>query len=754
MVEELYIIKDDKRIRLDLNTPSGLTLNYKSNIFSDLSKITCSYSYTFTLPMTVNNRLAFEFAEDVRHQSSMIRKKLKAEYWQNGIPLFSNANLYLDSASNVYKAVMTWDVLDGMQKMTDDDISLKKLPIDKEIICGRVDEGTQGELFDNNADALFPMYNCGIPYFYWNTMQQKVAEGHRQPSLQRYSGYATFPVPVVPVYKIVKLINEYYGTNFNLGNHLGIGQASQFNTQREVFEKGVVPLCGRDLTYDQRYKRRAVFSGLRTEYINKTIELYEGSKTFYDVIYFDSIKIEKDDFLYPGSFKAEKPDTAGNWYNNAGIHARMDNISIEADGCFLGGFYEVANDESPTLSFVQIQKLGVVVSSTSGNRVVGRVVYKWVELASITGEAVGTFNNGATAYRFDFASIHGASRLTFDGEKYWEANSSQWGGGTGNVASPVVMLFSHRIGYLEMEDKDMEFFIVNSDKVTMSHAVDLASNLPDISCMTFMKSLFYMMGTYPYVDKNGNITARLFSEIKDNLDSGKTIDWSSKIIKPFGVDSDSEVKFSQSSSYAQKNYYMMKSDELEPEIDPEDIEEDVYESGLGCIQVEDSTLSVSQTVIQVPFYPPYIKNNKFPYLDTGNTIKAWTLVKNDEASSSRANTYVKEYCIPYPALGIIEDREYGHTETNGVYTKDGERMSMRVWNGFQNLSETPALTYFQEILRKPFVVTEKLRLNEFDLLNLDYTIPVYLEKYNSYFGIVSISRDSKGVCKCELIKLP
>ena len=52
------------------------------------------------------------------------------------------------------------------------------------------------------------------------------------------------------------------------------------------------------------------------------------------------------------------------------------------------------------------------------------------------------------------------------------------------------------------------------------------------------------------------------------------------------------------------------------------------------------------------------------------------------------------------------------------------------------------------------MITENLRLNEHDLRMLDYTVPVYLEKYGAYFAIVSISRDSKGVCKCELIKLP
>ena len=95
MREELYVIVDGIRKQLDLKNPSGITLNFKSNIFGDLSKITCSYSYTFKLPLTANNRRILDNAEDIRSNSRMIRRRLKCEFTQDGIPLFSNANLYM-----------------------------------------------------------------------------------------------------------------------------------------------------------------------------------------------------------------------------------------------------------------------------------------------------------------------------------------------------------------------------------------------------------------------------------------------------------------------------------------------------------------------------------------------------------------------------------------------------------------------------------------------------------------------------------
>ena len=81
-------------------------------------------------------------------------------------------------------------------------------------------------------------------------------------------------------------------------------------------------------------------------------------------------------------------------------------------------------------------------------------------------------------------------------------------------------------------------------------------------------------------------------------------------------------------------------------------------------------------------------------------------------------------------------------------------LGMKIWNEFPEINSDPSYSYLSKIMENPLIITEKLRLNEFDLRDVDYSIPVYLSKYGAYFAIVSITRDSKGVCKCELIKLP
>ena len=111
-----------------------------------------------------------------------------------------------------------------------------------------------------------------------------------------------------------------------------------------------------------------------------------------------------------------------------------------------------------------------------------------------------------------------------------------------------------------------------------------------------------------------------------------------------------------------------------------------------------------------------------------------------------------------PAIGIIrpiEQCKYLSTgnppvcQGLGTYT-----MLFHVWDGFKCIDEDYSYDSLQSIIYEPVVLTEYVKLSEFDLRDLDYTRPVYLEKYNAYFAIVSIQRDANGKCKCELIKLP
>lgn len=744
MKEDLFVMTDSGFERLDLNEPSGIQLNYKSNLFGDLSKIECSHTYTFKLPMTINNRRVLDFAEDIRHQSNMIRKRLKASYSQNGVNLFQNANLYIESVGTSYNAVMTWDVIDGMTALKDNDISIRELPNDNiETRFGGVEATTEEESFSNTELVLHPIYNCGIPYYKWN-LPYVESNGHRVNN-SRYTSFGSYPMPVVPVYKLLQIINSHFGTKFNLGKSIGIGGAKNYDIKRAVVEKGVLPLVANKLNYEERNQRKCYLSGIKNTYVNATIK-EENELKIHDVISFTQIVCgSPTDYLETGKLRLAKHDASGTTYDKVGVQPKVKNMSVEIDGCLQLAFNDFpANrtaEEAPTLSVYQRQQIWK--NEWNGGRSTYRTYYEWVELDSIEGEQVGT-SNGYRVYEFNFSLENGGDRLSCENLKA-TSNSVMRGGS-------ILFVFSHRIAHIFTMTKDIEVFLKSIDKCIEPHNIDVISNLPDIGCLNFVKSLFYMMGSFPYVNSSKEIIPRFYVELRDNLNSGNVLDWSSKLP---GAASDlpSEIKFA-TSDFAQSNYYIMKSDDLDSSYDPENIDDDVYAPGIGCLSVENSTLEKSKTVIQVPFFAPYTLNRKLPSYDTGNTIKCWTLA--DEADSNERNTVYNrlEFCNPEPALGIVRDREITQDLNTGESVVKGNVMTMEVWNRFGSILSNESFNYLQQIIRKPFVIKENLRLDEFDLLDLDYTRPIYLDKYNSYFAIVSILRDGTGKCKCELIKLP
>lgn len=751
MKEELHVLTPDGYERVDLNEPSGIQLNFKSNLFGDLSKVTCSHTYTFKLPMTIANRRVFDFAEDIRHQSNMIRKRLKASYTQNGVNLFSNANLYIESVGTSYNAVMTWDVIDGLTEIKDNDISLNKLPNNNdETHFGGVVATTEEESFSNTELVLHPLYNCGIPYYKWNlpyvgTGASDGSGGNHRTSKSRYTSFYAYPMPVVPVYRILQMINTHFGTKFNLGSSIGIGGAKNYDVKREVVEKGVLPLVGKDLNYDERIQRKCYLSGINYTYVNSTIK-EENELMIHDVISFTQIVCgSPTDYMEPGNLRLAKHDASGTTYNKVGIQPKVKNMSVEIDGCLQVAFSDFKTntsvDEAPTLSVYQRQQ--VWKNDWNSGRSTYGTYYEWVELDSVDGEIVGASNNHRV-FEFNFSMEYGGERLSCENLKA-TSNSVMRGGS-------ILFVFSHRLAHIFTMQKDIEVFLMNSDKCIESHSIDVISNLPDISCLNFVKSLFYMMGAFPYVNANREIIPRFYKELQDNLKSGKVLDWSTKL--PGSIsDMPSEIKFA-TSDFAQSNYYLMKSDNLDEEYDPEDVDDDVYEPGMGRLVVENSTLEIKKTVIQLPFFAPYSLNRKLPSYDTGNTIKCWTLA--DEVDSNERKTIYNrlEYCKPEPALGIISDRDITQELNTGEVDVKGQVMTMEIWNQFKDIETSESYAYLQQIIKKPFIIKENLRLNEFDLKDLDYTRPIYLDKYNSYFAIVTIQRDSKGKCTCELIKLP
>ena len=738
MTEELYIIDGIHKRRLDLNSPSGITLKFQSNIFGDLSKITASYSYTFKLPRTANNKRLLDMADDVRHQSSATRTKHKAEFYQDGSRLFGDGNLYVDAVQDSYECVMTWDVCVGFESLKDNDINLCELK-DWGYMTRYAGEQKYIEEFSNTANALNPMYGCGILNV-WSVMN--VISNKNFP-----------PLPVVPVLKLIQMINSHYGTRFNLGEaydyHALNTSSGEFRIEKnDIINRGVLPFKSVTRDEDDVAKEISVINdfGVATnsylygdQYIPwewMGIDLEELK--LYDQILFKLTAGDPEQLHVASTYLNYKANSFCNvWAESGEVYG---GTTFEMDGYIIAAFGNVTDVSKTELALKERPKLTLyrkLWQPDSDNPTTGKYVADSV--TSIEGEDynyMDSSNPGLLYYIFDFRLKMGRSRLKV------EAFASE--------SLPFFFGFNLKTKKIQGEINAIPIYTENTNLANGGYDINIVKNLPDISCLTFMKSLFYMLGAFPAVNKDGEVVPIYFSDLADAIESNEFVDWSGKT---YGETSKlpSKVAFAVS-GFGRKNYYLMKSDS--PTASNDEDETDVYADGKGCIVVDSEVLDATKTIIQLPYNAPYIEDKNNPGTPTGDTFKCWTMEYDSDG-------YKLKFSEPKPCFGIIvakPERKYKGSgdlldETN--YEPTGKWFEfMEAWNGFADMANNKSYAYLQKIMAKPIVITENLRLNNVDLMQLDYSKPIYLGKYNAFFAIVSVQRDSKGKCKVELIKLP
>ena len=79
--ERLYV--DNELV--DIDELTKITLNFKSNLFRDVSRLTSNNTYTIKLPKTVRNQKILKHTDLVQSSSSFPYTMHKVRYFRNGI---------------------------------------------------------------------------------------------------------------------------------------------------------------------------------------------------------------------------------------------------------------------------------------------------------------------------------------------------------------------------------------------------------------------------------------------------------------------------------------------------------------------------------------------------------------------------------------------------------------------------------------------------------------------------------------------
>lgn len=148
---------------VDIAPDTKITLNFESNLFGDISKITASNSFTIALPKTAKNNRIFAMPSVVGGMSNAAYRKWGAQLFVNGVSVVDTAYAMMLSVGDSYEIALYWGVITALSNLKESGKSLKELSEVLEITYGGAnwwqDWETKADASGNLVNAL---YECGI----------------------------------------------------------------------------------------------------------------------------------------------------------------------------------------------------------------------------------------------------------------------------------------------------------------------------------------------------------------------------------------------------------------------------------------------------------------------------------------------------------------------------------------------------------------------------------------------------------------
>lgn len=255
----------------------------------------------------------------------------------------------------------------------------------------------------------------------------------------------------------------------------------------------------------------------------------------------------------------------------------------------------------------------------------------------------------------------------------------------------------------------IKIFSEDVQSVSYNQYYPIGSNLPDISVVDFIKQICWLFGLFAIKSDTG-VSFISVNKIIDNRD--KAVDWSKKLVPTGWTAKETSYTFGD---FAQKNYFRYEENENAKSAD-------------GYMVVQNKTLDYEKDLVKLPYTAggdngdmravPYFK-----WSDDG------TIVELEDCGDR-----IMQLVISFDSQGK-EDARLDFSDLK-----------------FQNRVSRFGLSSYQDLIKSPFVIKDTFRLTEIDLKNLDYTIPVYIERYAAFFAIISI-KSQGDYSECELLKL-
>lgn len=629
---------------VDLDDDTKITLNIRSNIFSDLSKIVSNNSYTIKLPKTVRNQRIIQHADLPSCLNDYPRKKHVGRYFRNGVEIINKSEVYLLSINDFIEIALVWGNSTALALMVNEGNKLTDLPYlegDRPYIGPDYREWKD---WGKNDDKVYPKVNYGFK--------------------RKESG--VWYHPVVFVDYLLELISSAYNITLVFSDE-----------KKAQIQKMFIPLISRNDSEKYSNMCALTFEINGTQY-DETVK--RQALTFKDNQ--DSNYYGRGYALGTGNNKMNSycsfiSNGTPRLYGHVEVRAKAGNTPLAPTIIVYNSNQSGSGANIDTTTVHEISsKFVIPIEGTSDQYM---VVFDFDD--EKTSVLTNKFDNKKGKYiKFSLEDI-GDSILSISGNIK-----------VANIAERVILQTYVGSGWAGESYVDGMFWII--------------PNLPTIKQIDFIKAVSSILGVFAIVIDDNTIRFVSVDEIIQN--KNKAVDWTKKVIASSYCNKPAAVSFSLE-DFAQRNRYLWKEDGT------------VSGEYSGCLYVEDETIEIEREAMTLPFAATE-NYGGLPY------IPLYSYTKNGDTEELQ----YKE----------VEPRLLALSGINGEFT------SLH----WEALLRDNYKTY-QEVIRSPKIISEKIEISDIELKGLDVTIPRYLAQYGRYYAIISVKAEETGICECKLLQL-
>lgn len=683
--ERLYI--DGELV--DLGTDTKITLNLKSNLFRDVSKIISNSTYTIKLPMTARNKRLFLHTDLVQESSGYAYKTHKVRYFRDGVEVIKDGvATILQVSDNAIEITILWGLFAKFSKLLSDGKTLDKLDTaDRILYPGQ----KPVEKYDNAKRknyfyAFYDVWKKDVePDYTWKSEQNVISptggygDNGSFPSHMSFGGSRAIGNstnvdnlhPVVRASWLLGLIKEKTGVDFQFAEEA-----------KEYIDTLIIPLVSNksnELTFDKNFEAtlpaRNTFGAVPVT-ISKASNVFTAreSDTVTELVAaIDTSVILDVSGEWEGDLRGAKPQGHGNrGYGNTDnfIFRNVNRIFVKVRGSGEDQIYPVGDSQDD-----------ILVSVPSGYR--DKVKF----------------------------SIKGKGKIDLK-----KGNSIVFEWGIPNTISTTTKFLGGRI----------KATLQVSDSVPTDGYFPITSNLPKIKIIDYVKFLSAITGTFPLqVNSDGSVKFMPLSKIWAR--KGDAIDWTRRVTggqlqRPKGIEF-------VVSGYAQRNLYKWKED---------DRVSNVYD---GVVAIDNETLEKEHVVFEFPFAAT--NGNNVPMYTgerPGGSHSGGSFGGKNESEAGKAPS------DKAPTYSACKDRILRLTQDANGFAAGWFDINMQeiINTKYREVVNT---------LRYAKVARVKIRIRNMELLNFDETRPIYLAQYASYFAVLEIKAESDGTAEVTLLKL-